>query len=112
MHLDVTLLTAGEPRSVPADAGLALYRGVQEALTNVARYAPGAATKVVLTYEPTRTSVTVENGPASVPAAEGLAGVGGGRGLESMHERLARAGGFSEAGATGSGWRVHIEVPA
>jgi signal transduction histidine kinase len=110
MQLDIALRTEGEPREIPADAGLALYRGVQEALTNVARYAPGAATSVVLVYEPTRTSVTVENRAAAASAGD-LAGVGGGRGLESMRERLARAGGAAEAGATDSGWRVRIEVP-
>jgi signal transduction histidine kinase len=110
MHLDVAFRNEGEPRAVAADAGLALYRGVQEALTNVARHAPGAATSVVLLYEPSRTSVTVENGPA--PSQGDLAGVGGGRGLESMRERLARAGGNAEAGPTEAGWRVRVEVPA
>ena len=38
----MTLRVEGSARTLPADAGLALYRGAQEALTNVARYAPGA----------------------------------------------------------------------
>ena len=35
-------------RDLPTDAGMALYRGVQEALTNVARYAQGAKACVVV----------------------------------------------------------------
>ena len=40
MNLDVTLRIEGDTRTLPADPSLALYRGAQEALTNVARYAP------------------------------------------------------------------------
>jgi signal transduction histidine kinase len=36
-------LEVGKSRALPADAGLALYRGAQEALTNVARYYPAPA---------------------------------------------------------------------
>ena len=48
MNLDVTLRIEGESRTLPADPSLALYRGAQEALTNVARYAPSACTTVTL----------------------------------------------------------------
>ena len=95
MALEVTLRVEGSARTLPADAGLALYRGAQEALTNVARYAPGATTTVVLSYQPDHTMLSVEDRvPATAqPAGAGLAGVGGGRGLAGMRERLERAGG-------------------
>jgi signal transduction histidine kinase len=38
--------------------------------------------------------------------------VGGGNGLNGMRERLERAGGRMQAGPTGDGWRVELEVPA
>ena len=55
MNLDVTLRIEGEARTLPANPSLALYRGAQEALTNVARYAPGACTTVTVRYGNDRT---------------------------------------------------------
>ena len=114
MDLEVTLRVEGSARTLPADAGLALYRGAQEALTNVARYAPGASTTVVLSYGPDHTTLSVEDRVAATapPAAAGLADVGGGRGLAGMRERLERAGGSMHAGPTDAGWRVELQVPA
>ncbi len=112
LHADVTLTIEGRSRALPADAGLALYRGAQEALTNVVRYAPGAVTQVLLRYEDNRTTLTVEDtvsAYASLP--EGLRDVGGGGGLSGLRERVARVGGSLSAGPTESGWRVELVVP-
>jgi signal transduction histidine kinase len=110
---DVSISVEGSPRPLAADAGLALYRGAQEALTNAARYAPGATTTVVLRYEAARTRLTVEDrATVSAGAGVGLTGVGGGRGLAGMRERIERAGGSMSAGPTSDGWRVELEVPA
>lgn len=112
MHVDVSFAIEGEARTLPADASHALYRGAQEALTNVARYAPGATTTVVLRYGSERTTLTVENRlPTASPASDGLASVGGGLGLAGMRERVERVGGSMEAGPTETGWRVHLEAP-
>jgi signal transduction histidine kinase len=113
MHLDATLEVEGTARPLPAEASLALYRGAQEALTNVARYAPGANTTVALRYDIGHTTLTVEDrrdGPT--PDAAGLVGLGGGNGLVGMRERLERAGGTMQAGLTDTGWRVELDVPA
>ena len=113
MHTDVTLEIEGTARPLPAEASLALYRGAQEALTNVARYAPGATATVVLRYDRGHTTLTVDNGPAGPkPIAASLGGVGGGNGLISMRERLEQAGGTMQAGPTDTGWRVELDVPA
>jgi signal transduction histidine kinase len=113
MHADVTLQVEGTARPLPADASLALYRGAQEALTNVVRYAPGATATVVLRYDSGHTTLSVEDrlaGPK--PDAAGLVGVGGGNGLVGMRERLEQAGGTMQAGPTNTGWRVELDVPA
>jgi signal transduction histidine kinase len=113
MNTDVALTIEGSTRTLPADASLALYRGAQEALTNIARYAPGASTTVVLRYGSGLTSLTIEDRLAKpAPIAAGLVGVGGGNGLNGMRERLERAGGRMQASPTDSGWRVELEVPA
>src|SRR5690349_2733626 len=118
---DVTLRIDGESRPLPAEAGLALFRGAQEALTNISRYAPGATTAVTVSYQADRTLVTIEDhirsagagpGAASPPGPAPLAGVGGGHGLTAMHERAQRAGGAVRAGPTADGWLVELEVPA
>jgi signal transduction histidine kinase len=108
MNLDATLRIEGKVRTLPADPSLALYRGAQEALTNVARYAPSACTTVTVRYEPDRTKLSVDNGVSDAPAQ----GMGGGHGLQGLRERIERAGGTMSAGATPEGWRVEIEVPA
>ena len=110
----VTLRVEGVARVLPPEASLALYRGAQEALTNVARYAPGAATEIILRYDADRTTLSVEDRPGANGAAS--AGVplpgGGGHGLSGMRERIERAGGQLQAGPSEEGWRVHLEVPA
>jgi signal transduction histidine kinase len=109
MNLDVTLRIEGQERTLPADSGLALYRGAQEALTNVARYAPSACTTVTMRYEPDCTQLSIDNGASATPPSQGM---GGGRGLAGLRERIERAGGTMSAGPTDEGWRVEIEVPA
>jgi signal transduction histidine kinase len=109
MNLDVTLQIEGQERTLPADSGLALYRGAQEALTNVARYAPSASATVTMRFEPGRTRLCVDNGASATQPRRGM---GGGRGLEGLRERIERAGGTISAGPTEDGWRVEIEVPA
>jgi signal transduction histidine kinase len=105
----VTLRIEGQERPLPVDSSLALYRGAQEALTNVARYAPSACTTVTMRYEPDCTQLSVDNGVSATPPRERM---GGGRGLAGLRERIERAGGTMSSGPTDEGWRVEIEVPA
>ena len=92
MNLDVTLRIEGSARTLPADPSLALYRGAQEALTNVARYAPSACTTVTVRYEHASTTVLVDNGVSATPPRDGM---GGGRGLEGLRERVERGTGVT-----------------
>jgi signal transduction histidine kinase len=115
MNVNVKLRVEGESRTIPPDVGLALYRGAQEALTNVARYAPGATVDVVIRYDTDHTTLTIEDRvslASDPPAADGLQGVGGGRGLAGLRERLDRVGGSVHAGPIEAGWRVEVVVPA
>ena len=118
---EATLRIDGTSRPLPAKASLALFRGAQEALTNISRYAPGATTAVTVSYQAGRTLVTVEDharpsaaspGPAAEPGSALLADAGGGHGLTAMRERAQRAGGTARAGPTADGWLVELEVPA
>jgi len=60
-------------------------------------------------YEHESTRLSIDNGVSTTPARYGM---GGGRGLEGLRERVERAGGTISAGPTADGWRVEIEVPA
>lgn len=117
-----TVTGAAQPLSEAA--GHAVYRAVQESLTNAARYAPGARVAVALDWTATRLVATVsDEGPARATpldpvraAAEGLgAGAGTaatGAGLAGMAQRLEQVGGRLTAGPAGDGWLVRIVVPA
>jgi signal transduction histidine kinase len=114
-----TLRIDGTSRPLPAEASLALFRGAQEALTNITRYAPGASTSVTVSYQVGRTVLTVQDhlpapgaGPSAQPGTTLLADAGGGHGLAAMRERTQRAGGTARAGPTADGWLVELEVPA
>jgi signal transduction histidine kinase len=118
---DATLRIDGTSRPLPAEASLVLFRGAQEALTNISRYAPGATTAITVSYQADRTLVTVEDHTRrsgtspSLVAERGspvLADAGGGHGLTAMRERARQAGGTARAGPTAGGWLVELEVPA
>ena len=101
--MPVTVRVEGERRALPQGLELAAYRIVQEALTNVARHAPGAPATVVVTYGEGLT-VEVRNAPGRRAAAPPA---GAGLGLLGMRERAAVYGGVVDAGpTTDGGWRV------
>jgi signal transduction histidine kinase len=108
--ISATFSVEGDARPLPRDAETALYRGAQEALTNVARYAPTAQTTVILGYAAEQVTLTVAD-RAAVTGTSPLAGMGGGNGLAAMAERVHRAGGTVQAGPTKDGWQVEIRVP-
>ncbi len=103
----VTYSVHGTPLPLPAEHGLALYRAVQEALSNVARHAQGAAAAVTVTWrdDGVETEVVDDGGVES-----GLPS--GGFGLSGLAERASLAGGRLESGPVGAGWRVVLTLPA
>jgi signal transduction histidine kinase len=106
--LPVTYQVAGRPFAVPRGAQLAVFRIVQEALTNTLKHAGADVTAAVsLRYDPDGVEVDVfDDGRPSGPVSPF------GHGLIGMRERTAVYGGTVEAGpAVGGGWRVHARVP-
>ncbi|WP_235831305.1 sensor histidine kinase [Gordonia zhaorongruii] len=86
----------------PGATGAAVYRIVQESLTNAARHAPGADVTVRLDREGARVVVSVTNAAPSVtPTVEQR--VGGGQGLIGMRERASAVGGVLAAGPVDDG---------
>ncbi|MFZ3569838.1 sensor histidine kinase [Streptomyces sp. BH097] len=105
--LPVRLL--GDPGIAPGADDRAAHRVVQEALTNAAKYAPGAPVTVEARQDGTTTTVTVTNArPADPPAAPS----GSGTGLLGLRDRVTALGGAFEAGPHDGGFRVSARLPA
>ncbi len=101
----------GRARDLAPNVALALYRVAQEALTNVAKHAPGAPARLELGFEDKEVTLSVTNLP-SPDAPAPLAGSGGGYGLQGIRERILLLGGRVDAGPDAGGWRVDARVPA
>ncbi|WP_125099613.1 sensor histidine kinase [Leucobacter chromiireducens] len=113
--LRVSLTVSGE---ASGDRGqeLAVYRVVQEGLTNVLRYAgTGARATVEVARYPDRTSVEVRDYGRAAGSVRPVVGVGSGRGLAGLSERARVFGGHIESGpvteAGGGGWRLWAVLP-
>jgi len=105
----VTLEVTGARRSLPAGAELAVYRVVQEALTNAIKHAGGASTQVGLTWSDEALELRVADRGDGGPSPQ-LAGAG--HGLIGMRERLRVHGGELEAGQRpGGGFEVVARLP-
>ena len=99
----------GDPEATPVSHRLAVYRLVQEALTNARKHAAGAPVSVTVHYGPPVSTVEVRN-PAG--ASSGAATVSGGYGLIGVTERVAALGGQLEHGPSGPrGWQVTASIP-
>lgn len=106
--LPLTATVAGAP---PADPGqqLAIYRLVQEALTNSLKHASGAQ-RVTAAIEFSRGAVAISVDDDG--RAVGLRDRHTGRGLIGMSERAALYGGSLDTGPNPhGGWSVHAQFP-
>jgi signal transduction histidine kinase len=102
----------GAPRSLSADAGLALTRAAQESLVNTAKYAPHQPVEVRLGYHEGRTSLTIVSRlPGPADGHPRLETVNGGYGLTGMQERLLLIDGSLQAGPDEGNWVVTAQVP-
>ncbi|MFY1636297.1 sensor histidine kinase [Solwaraspora sp. WMMB335] len=122
--LAVELRITGAAPEVPDGVALAVYRIVQESLTNTLRHAGARAQAVVdIGYLPAAIGISVvDDGGGRAPAAA-LTNVTplpvaaaplptGGHGLVGMRERVGLYGGqFSAGPRLDGGWQVHARIP-
>ncbi|SBT42030.1 sensor histidine kinase [Micromonospora auratinigra] len=106
--LAVTLRVDGGPAPVQEGVALAVYRVVQEALTNALKHAGPATALVRLTWTADALAVEVtDTGRGPAPAADRV-----GHGLVGMRERVALYGGVLRTGPRpGGGFRVYARIP-
>jgi signal transduction histidine kinase len=106
LAVDLDLDPATEHAGADPEAGLAVYRIVQEGLSNVTRHGAGGTARVALWLDGEDVRVRITN-----------ANVGGGRsghghGIRGMRERAAALGGTLTAGPDGDGgYRLDAVVP-
>ena len=101
-------------RRLPGAVEMALYRILQEALTNVARHAAARSVSVVVVRSKVGVTMDIEDDGqgfdpdrlfASRPSGASL-------GLFGMRERTTQLGGTFELRTTlGAGTRIHVEIP-
>jgi signal transduction histidine kinase len=111
--LDVTLRVERDLGAVAQPVGVAVYRIVQESLTNVIRHAgAGATATVTIAGDDGALAVEVaDNGAGPQPAGRNGAG-GTGVGIVGMRERAQATGGTLNAGARPEGgWSVRAVWP-
>ncbi|GAA2713265.1 sensor histidine kinase [Micromonospora olivasterospora] len=100
----------GDPGGLPAMVGRAAHGMVREALTNAARYAPGAPVTVTVARAGDRVEVGVVN--AAPPAGPLPGPPSTGSGLLALAERVRLAGGTLRAGPRdGGGFAVGARLP-
>lgn len=109
------LTVTGTVRELPTRTAHDLLRIAQEALTNATRHAPGGRVRVTMSYDERTTTLSILNGPGTMPAS--AADTGSGMGLIGIRERVALMGGTVTTGLVPSGpergnWKVEVVVPA
>ncbi|MGH3379000.1 MAG: sensor histidine kinase [Actinoallomurus sp.] len=103
--LPVEFVVTGRPPAMASGAELAIYRIVQEALTNIRKHTvAGTTARVRLGHSAECVEVEITDDGRPVPAGPERAG----HGIAGMRERVAVYGGVLDAGPLpGGGWRVH-----
>ncbi len=122
--LPARLTTHGGPRALPGSLDIALYRIVQEALTNALRHGSGGTVEIDLAYRQTEVVLTITNeiGAPHRPGrsrfearfpAENSSALSTRRGLAGIRQRVALFGGQAECGPLDDGrrWCVRVSFP-
>lgn len=103
----VELVEDGDQPALPVGVGLAVYRVVQEGLTNAVKYAEGRSTTVRVGYRDDRVEVEVTNAAATVSVGA-RSGLSGGRGLAGLRDRI---GELAAGEQPDGGFRLHASIP-
>ena len=98
----------GQERELPPEVELALYRTLQEGLTNALKHSGAGRVRSTLAFEPRCVKLTVADDGEGAPEGFGR----GGFGLGSLEERSRALGGVARAGnASEGGFELTVELP-
>lgn len=111
--VDVEITHHGERSELAPGVGRAVYRVVQESLTNAARHAAGASVRIDLSWHADELRVEVLNAATPHPVRRrGETFAAGGAGLTGLVERVSPLGGELSAGpAPGGGFALRATFP-
>lgn len=114
--IQVSLVAPRELPRLPAAIELVLFRGLQEALTNVHRHSSASVAEVLIRQEAAQVVLEVKDTgrglPTDVLARFAQTGAGMGVGLTGMRERVRELGGTMKLEAPDSGGtRLRIALP-
>ncbi len=113
--LKLTLDAPDDPVRLPDPIELALFRVLQETLTNVHRHSGASAADILIRRKPGEVTLEVrDNGRGmeqEVLDRFREAGTGTGVGLMSIHERARELGGKVHIESSGAGTSVRITIP-
>lgn len=99
---------------LPADCEIAVFRIVQEALTNIHRHSESRCATVRVAWAPEEVEVRIEDGGKGISPdehADFTAGAAMGVGLRGMRERVAQLGGKLDLQSSNSGTLVRATLP-
>jgi len=110
--VEVQFRTASLKKRLPAEVEIAIFRVVQEAVTNIARHAQATEAHISLAQKNSRLVVRIEDNGVGFDPDQVLNGNQQAWGLRGMEERVTLRGGKFYVGAKpGSGTLVLAEVP-
>jgi signal transduction histidine kinase len=106
-----TLTIFGEPRPLPANAALTIYRTAQEGLSNARKHAPGQPVTLHVHYHHDNVAVTIVNPTSTTADGSTLGATGGSYGLPGLAERATLLGGTLIAGPDATNWSLQLWLP-
>jgi signal transduction histidine kinase len=112
--VQTTFSTDGQPRRLPPGQEIAIYRIVQEALNNTARYASAKSVNVSTIFNPTEFLIRVQDDGRGFTAPERVSDLvaSGHYGLMGMQERAELIGArLTIQSAPGAGTTIELRLP-
>ena len=109
-ELPVELTVTGEPLRLPVATSAALYRIVQEGLSNIFRHAQSSHITIALAFAPAQVALSIADDGVGM----GTAGADGRKrhGIGNLRRRVEDLGGEVEiTSAPGAGTRIDVKVP-
>ena len=107
-HIQVELEIPDDVGPLPSEIGIALFRVVQECLTNVYRHSGSESCSILLVREPGSLHLEIRDHGKGIPAdAKASTGVG----IRGMKERMRHLGGSLELTSNNAGTIVVARVP-
>jgi PAS domain S-box-containing protein len=110
-QIKVALTVIGAETRLSRDLELALFRIVQESLTNAAKHSGAASARIEIETRPGRVRVSVADDGRGFADPPGARSARGGWGMPEMRERAEAQGGTLRIVSSSSGTRVTAEVP-